>query len=224
MKNIILLLAILTLAFLGYNQWKKNAVTVPEPNTDTRPASTPEAQNVPADTAALPNETGPGVAIQSAETPHHPKPAPEGTYFLRRYLSVTTDSGIFGKAPGTKVTLINRDGAIMHVSDGVNQFDVSEADVTNDMDMAATLSANDRSRQNGLQSTLSEQAKIQQIKETTQLKQDAAQVAAAAQQAPVPQQQQAPQATLLQTTYNKKHAIPILSPSGKIIGYNWVNE
>jgi hypothetical protein len=66
-----------------------------------------------------------------------------GTYFLLRYRSVTTDSGVTGFPPGTKVSLLRQSDQTMHVTDGNVEFDVSPGEVTNDLDIAARIARND---------------------------------------------------------------------------------
>jgi len=64
--------------------------------------------------------------------------APEGVYFLLERVSVMTDSGVIGDPPGTKVTLVKA-GPPMRVTDGKNEFDVTPAQVTNDLDAATRV-------------------------------------------------------------------------------------
>ena len=70
--------------------------------------------------------------------------APAGTYFLLQRVSVTSDSGIIGISPGTKVTLISTSSTGMHVTDGQNQFDVGTSQVTNDFGIARQTLKTDR--------------------------------------------------------------------------------
>ncbi|PYI77918.1 MAG: hypothetical protein DMF04_05100 [Verrucomicrobia bacterium] len=49
--------------------------------------------------------------------------APDGTYFLLRYHSVTTDTGVTGFAPGAKVSLVRKVGQTMRVTDGYVEFE-----------------------------------------------------------------------------------------------------
>ena len=69
--------------------------------------------------------------------------APDGTYFLLRYHSVTTDTGVTGFAPGTKVSLVRKSGQTIRVTDGEVEFDVSAGEVTNNLDIAGRLARTD---------------------------------------------------------------------------------
>lgn len=73
--------------------------------------------------------------------------APPGTFFLVRYRSVTSASGVTGFAPGTKVSLLRRSAGLMHVTDGRTEFDVSPDDLTNDLDIAARVVIGDAQAQ-----------------------------------------------------------------------------
>jgi len=72
--------------------------------------------------------------------------APDGTYFLLQRISITTDSGITGDAPGTKVTLVAA-GPPMQVTDGQNEFEVQPSQVTNDLDVAQRVFYADQTAQ-----------------------------------------------------------------------------
>src|ERR1043166_7539948 len=69
--------------------------------------------------------------------------APPGTFFLVQYRSVSSDSGVTGFAPGTKVSLIRQSDSVMHVTDGHIEFDVPADEVTNDLDIAARAASGD---------------------------------------------------------------------------------
>ena len=66
--------------------------------------------------------------------------APKGVYFLLQRVSITTDSGIIGIDPGTKVTLVKDKITSLLVTDGQTQFEVTRDQVTNDMDAADAAS------------------------------------------------------------------------------------
>src|SRR3954451_19418812 len=57
-------------------------------------------------------------------TPRPGNLAPDGTFFLLRYHSVTTDTGVTGFAPGTKVSLVRKAGQTIRVTDGQAEFDM----------------------------------------------------------------------------------------------------
>ena len=108
-------------------------------------------QHRPAAPPAAAPETVPGPAEPVAVAAATPVPAPErrlapdGTYFLIRRISVTTSDGVVGIAPGTKLTRVASNGPMMTVKDGAQQFDVPSADLTNDLDQAYLVAAQNQS-------------------------------------------------------------------------------
>jgi hypothetical protein len=72
--------------------------------------------------------------------------APEGTFYLLQRIAVTTDTGVIGIVPGTRVTLV-KGGTPMRVSNGEFEFDAGPEQLTNDLDLAAKVSQADRSSQ-----------------------------------------------------------------------------
>ena len=93
--------------------------------------------------------------------------APPGTFFLVRYQSVTSDSGITGFPPGTKVSLIRESGSAMHVTDGHIEFDVAADDVTNDLDIAARVSSGDARAQEQIGRLIASQSSFISILQAT---------------------------------------------------------
>ena len=75
--------------------------------------------------------------------------APVGIYFLAERISVTTDFGVTGIAPGTEVKLLKA-GTPMRVTDGREQFDVMPSQVTNDLDIAAQVANADQVTQSSI--------------------------------------------------------------------------
>ena len=78
-------------------------------------------------------------------TPVWKKPhnlAPTGVYYLIQRISITTDSGVISIPAGKKL-IVKAEGEPLRVTDGENEFKVSHAYVTNDMD---TLSQNQITR------------------------------------------------------------------------------
>jgi hypothetical protein len=73
-----------------------------------------------------------------------PRLAPPGVFFATERLSVTTDSGVSGVDAGAKVLLLARLPAHrLKVTDGPNEFEVTLAQVTNDLDVAALSTRKD---------------------------------------------------------------------------------
>jgi hypothetical protein len=94
------------------------------------PAQRPGAKSTPARTVA-----------------REPRLAPEGTFFLLQRASLPIDSGVIGFAPGTKVTLVEQADSISTVTDGEYQFKVPSSQITNDLDLAASVATADYTAQ-----------------------------------------------------------------------------
>jgi len=76
-----------------------------------------------------------------------PRLAPEGTFFLLQRTSLPIDSGVIGFAPGTKVTLVEQTDSVSTVTDGEYQFKVPSSQLTNDLDLAASVASADYAAQ-----------------------------------------------------------------------------
>jgi hypothetical protein len=120
MRKLFAILALVIIGYLNYVYWHKP----PEPLAET-PIATPAPVAVSA----------PAPQAQVSPTPPLRHLAPAGIYFLVQRVSITTDSGVFGDPPGTKVTMVTP-GPPMQVTDGPNQFEVLPSQVTNDLDVA----------------------------------------------------------------------------------------
>jgi hypothetical protein len=102
----------------------------------------------------------------SAATAVAPKPtpvrhlAPEGTYYLLQYVSITTPSGIVGLPPGTKITALARDETSFKVSDADDHaFLVAQSQITNDLDLAAAVARRDAAVQWRIQNQIASEAR-----------------------------------------------------------------
>jgi len=95
--------------------------------------------------------------------------APEGTYFLLQRISITTDSGVIGDPPGTKVTLVKA-GPPARVTDGHNEFDVDPSQITNDLDIATQVFYADRSVQSAIKAMSDQQAREYSKQQASQQK------------------------------------------------------
>jgi hypothetical protein len=73
--------------------------------------------------------------------------APEGTFYLMERVSITTDSGVTGLAPGTRVHLIQDKGDVFRVSDRTTTFEVPVEKLTDDVDLAQLVARNDAQSQ-----------------------------------------------------------------------------
>jgi hypothetical protein len=146
------LLGLLLVAFLGYWGWHFFA-PAPQPAPATRaPAQRPSsgpavvARRVPAKPSSTQQSVAratPGRSIVAKQ----PRLAPEGTYFLLQRASLKIDSGVIGFAPGTKVTLVDRNDSMSTVSDGQYQFTVASSQLTNDLDVANSVAQADYAAQ-----------------------------------------------------------------------------
>jgi hypothetical protein len=140
MKGVVPIVVVALLGYLAFVFWQnsnKPAPAAPPP---------PVAIATPAPTAT-PTPPPPLVAI-APPTPQR-NLAPAGTFYIVQRVTITTDSGITGVAPGTKVTMVSP-GPPMRVSDGQNEFEVQPEQVTNDLDIAARAYYADRNAQAAL--------------------------------------------------------------------------
>lgn len=133
MARLFPIVGVVLLFYIAFVFWKNNTATPPAPP----PAAVAAPVATPVPTAAV-----------IAEAPAEPSKnlAPPGTFYVIQRVSITTDSGITGIAPGTRVTMVSP-GPPMRVTDGQNQFDVQPEQVTNDLDIAARVYYADRNAQ-----------------------------------------------------------------------------
>lgn len=110
----------MAIAVVGYGAWRWFA-----------PAPTQGARVTPAQTQRIATK----------------RLAPEGTFFLLQRASLPIDSGVIGFAPGTKVTLVEQADSVSTVTDGEYQFKVPSSQLTNDLDLAASVANTDHATQ-----------------------------------------------------------------------------
>jgi hypothetical protein len=72
-------------------------------------------------------------------------------------VSIRTDSGVTGIAPGTRVHLIQDNGDKFRVSDGNTTFDVSPDKLTDDVDLGNLVARNDAASQRMLAAYIQQQ-------------------------------------------------------------------
>ncbi len=144
-----IILAVISIAIVGYVAWRWFA-----PTPTQHPAVGPAPTQRSAPTSAPARPTPPKLAQQDVAKPTPGRPvmperrlAPEGTYFLVERASLTTDSGVIGFAPGTKVTLLDQVDSANTVTDGRYQFHVPASQLTNDLDIAASIAKSDYTAQ-----------------------------------------------------------------------------
>lgn len=94
--------------------------------------------------AAPPPAAVSGPTATPVPTPTPVRIAPAGVFYLLQSLSITSDDGIMGINEGTKVTLVKDTGKSLLVTDGHTQFEVTQDQVTNDMNVADALTKRDR--------------------------------------------------------------------------------
>ena len=141
------LLGLVSIVIVGYLVWHWFPPTAVAPTPAQRIAPKPT-------TAAHPSPPPKQLAQQPVTQPTPARPAtpqrrlaPEGTYFLLERASLRIDSGVIGFAPGTKVTLLDQGGSTSTVTDGKYQFTVPSSQLTNDLDIAASVAQSDYAEQ-----------------------------------------------------------------------------
>lgn len=98
----------------------------------------------------------PSIFAQKTEPPPIEKHrlAPEGVFFLVERVSVKTDSGVMGFAPGPRVKLVEDKGEKFLVSDGETKFEVVVEKLTNDIDLGALAARQDAASQSAIRQDL----------------------------------------------------------------------
>jgi hypothetical protein len=138
---------------VGYVGWRWFApaqtqpapITPPQTQRTTTKPKPVAARSTPAKRMAAQQpgaKPAPGRAVA-----HEPRLAPEGTFFLLQRTSLPIDSGVIGFAPGTKVTLIEQADSVSTVTDGEYQFKVPSSQLTNDLDIGASVANADYTAQ-----------------------------------------------------------------------------
>lgn len=93
------------------------------------PAQAPPVPPVPANPIIPP----------AKPTPPPLPPPPEGVYFLKERVSVTTDAGVRSHAAGTRVTKTGENLGLMVVTDGKTSFAVESGKLTRDMALVEAI-------------------------------------------------------------------------------------
>ena len=105
----------------------------PPPVATPAPTPTPTPKPVPTPTPK------PTPTPLPTPTPYVHRYAPEGTFYVTEDISVRLKAGIAGIIAGTPVKMLKDSGDTMHVSDGINEFDIKKTQVTNDLDVASDV-------------------------------------------------------------------------------------
>src|SRR6266404_9230141 len=141
------ILGLVSVVIIGYLAWHWFAPTAAAPTPAQRIAPKPTA-------TAHPPAPPKRLAQQPAAQPTPARPvgpqrrvAPEGTYFLLERASLRIDSGVIGFAAGTKVTLLDQGDSASTVTDGQYRFTVPSSQLTNDLDIAASVARSDYAEQ-----------------------------------------------------------------------------
>jgi len=149
MKMILGIAAALIVGYLAW-RWFAPAPSQPAvaraPTQRASPRPTAGARSVPSKQSAAQQRAARPTPARSILA-KQPRLAPEGTWFLLQRVSLKTDSGIIGFAPGTKVTLVDQGDSLSTVSDGEYQFTVASSQLTNDLDMAENVAKSDYTAQ-----------------------------------------------------------------------------
>jgi len=147
------LLGIIFAVIVGYLAWRWFAPT-PTQRAPVTPAQTQRIATKPKPVAARSTPAKRTAAQRPGARPtparpvaHEQRLAPEGTFFLLQRASVPIDSGVIGFAPGTKVTLVEQADSVSTVTDGEYQFKVPSSQLTNDLDLAASVAKADYTTQ-----------------------------------------------------------------------------
>ena len=145
-----IILGVVAVVVVGYAAWRWFA---PVPKQPT-PAQTHRTATTPKPAAARPIPAKQPAAERPGARPTPARPvaqerhlAPEGTFFLLQRASLPIDSGVIGFAPGTKVTMVEQGDSASTVTDGQYQFTVQSSQLTNDLDLAASVAKADYTTQ-----------------------------------------------------------------------------
>ena len=146
-----IILGFVAVVIVGYVAWRWFA---PTPTQHPAVGPAPTQRSAPTSAAARPIPAKRPAAERPGARPTPARPvaqerrlAPEGTFFLLQRASLPIDSGVIGFAPGTKVTLVEQGDSASTVTDGQYQFTVQSSQLTNDLDLAASVAKADYTTQ-----------------------------------------------------------------------------
>ena len=142
MRSIIYLIIIGAAGYLGYNYYLEK-IGGKSDEADTPPAATAEADapHSAAPAASLPQVKVAPVFKSKIVIPdgapgekHLAKP---GVYYVLERASITHENGIAAVVPGEEVKLLMRkNNGTVKVTNGRNEFEMKESQITNDLDLA----------------------------------------------------------------------------------------
>ena len=144
------ILGVIAVVIVGYLLWRWYAPGPAQPSAPTqtqRSAPKPTAAARPTQPKRLAAQQGAAKPTPSRPVTPQRRLAPDGTFFLLQRASVPIDSGVIGFAPGTKVTMVEQGDSASTVTDGQYQFTVQSSQLTNDLDLAASVAKADYTTQ-----------------------------------------------------------------------------
>jgi hypothetical protein len=147
-----MILGIAAVLIVGYLAWRWFAPAPTQPAVARAPTQRASPRPAAA-TRSIPSKRPAARQPAARSTPtrsilaKQPRLAPEGTYFLLQRVSLKTESGVIGFAPGTKVTIVDQGDSMSTVSDGAFQFTVASSQLTNDLDIAENVAKLDYAAQ-----------------------------------------------------------------------------
>ncbi len=141
------ILGLVSIVIVGYLAWRWFAPTAVAPTPARRITPKPTVAAHPIPPKQLAGQQGVAKPTPARSVVAERRLAPEGTYFLLQRASLTTNSGVVGFAPGTKVTLLEQGNSASKVTDGQYQFEVQPSQLTNDLDIAASVAQSDYTTQ-----------------------------------------------------------------------------
>jgi hypothetical protein len=140
------LLGIIFAVIVGYLAWRWFAPG-PTQQVPVKPAQTQRTPTKPMAARSTPVKREVAKPTPARPVAQQQRLAPEGTFFLLQRASLSIDSGVIGFSPGTKVTLVEQADSVSTVTDGDYQFKVPSSQLTNDLDLAASVANADYTTQ-----------------------------------------------------------------------------
>ena len=141
--------------------WWKHRSNSQNSATEASPPEQPvSGSNFPGKNATSPGEAADAIT-STYQLPLNPPPsrkAVPGFLYVLRYVSTTTETGLVGVGPGTRLALLDRGRTKSTLTDGTNDFVVENEYVTDDMDAAAMAARTDSQSQAALAAWMAQRA------------------------------------------------------------------
>ncbi len=148
-------ISLLLAAFLSPASCSKNARQAAE---QANPTPMPPLATQSPTPSRNPRSSSTPVATPS----EHHRLAPSGVLYLIQRASLTTNSGVIGFSPGTRVRLVEDKGETIVVTDGTVKIEVPADILTDDPDIATFAARQDAQAQQALATYLANQEAIDQ--------------------------------------------------------------